>query len=243
MNLPGVYKSILDKWENYQDVFVVSDTHFNDSELRAGIPNRASDDEIVKNINSKCGRKSVLICLGDVGDEAKVRQLKAGYKILIAGNHDRGSTNYLRQIERYSFEQKYFTYTQAEAEVRALHPGWKIEVCDYENYWWIVTADNQMFDEVYEGALTLGEKIILSHEPLPNCPWWYNLHGHVHRNTLASANHLNCCLDGNGYQPINLNTLLKSGVTSHIEPLHRTTINRATVRAKKRGSRRKGSKE
>lgn len=235
MNLPGVYKSILDKWDDYQDVYITSDTHFNDSDLRAGMPNRPSDEEIIKNINSKCGRRSVLIHLGDVGSPEKVRQLRADYKILIAGNHDRGSTNYLRQIERYSFEKKYFTYAQAEAEVRAWHPGWKIEVCDYENYWWIVTADNSLFDEVYEGALTLGEKLILSHEPLPNCPWWLNLHGHDHARAATDINHLNCCLDVTGYEPINLNQFLKSGPTSKIQPYHRTVIDKATQRKQRRG--------
>ena len=35
------------------------------------------------------------------------------------------------------------------------------------------------FNEVYTGPLTIGKKLILSHEPL-NIPWSLNIHGHEH---------------------------------------------------------------
>lgn len=90
MNLPGVYESFLDRWKSLQTCWVISDTHFGDEDLHQGIHNRPSDEEIVKIINSKCGRSDLLIHLGDVGDISYVRKLRAGYKVLIKGNHDAG---------------------------------------------------------------------------------------------------------------------------------------------------------
>lgn len=93
MNLPGVYEIFLDKWDGLQTCWIISDTHFGDKDLKQGIHNRPSDDELVKLINSKVGRKDVLWVLGDCGDIEYVKKLK-GYKILVAGNHDKNLTAY-----------------------------------------------------------------------------------------------------------------------------------------------------
>lgn len=92
MALPGVYKIFNDRWCN-QTVWIISDTHFGDRDLRAGIPNRPSDEELVRRINAKVGRKDTLIVLGDVGDIEFAKKLR-GYKVLICGNHDVGRTVY-----------------------------------------------------------------------------------------------------------------------------------------------------
>ena len=86
MALPGVYKIFNDRWCN-QTVWIISDPHFGDEDLRAGMPNRPSDEELVRRINAKVGRKDTLIILGDVGDIEFVKKLR-GYKVLICGNHD-----------------------------------------------------------------------------------------------------------------------------------------------------------
>ena len=186
--LPGVYKLFEEKW-NGQTIWIISDTHFGDKDLRAGVPGRPSDEELVKLINSKVGRKDVLIHLGDVGDTDFIRQLR-GYKVLIMGNHDAGRTKY-----------------------------------------------EEFFDEVYEGPLMIGEKLILSHEPV-DIPWAYNIHGHDHAGALRIG-HTNVCADVIGYTPINLNSWLKEGHTSRIQTIHRETIDTATKRAKKRGGKKK----
>ena len=93
MNLPGVYQIFLDKWEGLQTCWIISDTHFGDEDLRRGMPNRPSDEDIVKSINSKVGKRDLLLILGDCGDIEYIKQLK-GYKVLIAGNHDAGMSNY-----------------------------------------------------------------------------------------------------------------------------------------------------
>ena len=181
MALPGVYKIFNDRWCN-QTVWCISDTHFGDEDLRAGMPNRPSDEELVRRINAKVGRKDTLLLLGDCGSPEFVRQLR-GYKVLIAGNHE---------------------------------PG--------------LSAFDEIFDEIYSGALIIGEKIILSHEPIPGISWAMNIHGHNHnKNSKNDANHFNVCADVIGYEPINFNQWLKAGYLSKIETLHRKIINKATA--------------
>lgn len=192
MNLPGVYDTFNKLWNDYQTVWIISDLHFNEEDLKAGFPNRPSDDELVKRINAKVGRRDVLLILGDVGDVEYVKQLR-GYKVLIAGNHDAGMSNY-----------------------------------------------SDLFNEVYEGALIIGEKLILSHEPV-NIPWLFNLHGHIHDFKHKNDNHhFNVCADVVGYFPINLNQFLKRGPTSKVETIHRLTIDKATARKAKRGGKKIG---
>ena len=184
--LPGIYESFSKRWEKYQSFYIISDTHFGDEDLRAGIPERPSDEELVKQINSKVGRKDVLIHLGDVGDIEYAKQLR-GYKILVCGNHDAGKSKY-----------------------------------------------EEVFDEIYTGPVFIGEKLLLSHEPI-DYPYALNIHGHVHdRRYKGNANHLNVCCDVIGYTPINLNQLMKNGPTAKIETIHRDTINKATKRKKRR---------
>lgn len=88
----NLYKCF-DHWSKQGTVWIYSDTHFGDAELRAGFPNRPSDEDHVKLINSCVGKKDTLILLGDVGDIEFVKKIK-GYKILICGNHDAGRSNY-----------------------------------------------------------------------------------------------------------------------------------------------------
>lgn len=102
------------------------------------------------------------------------------------------------------------------------------------------TKYKEVFDEVYEGALIIGEKLILSHEPV-SIPWAFNIHGHDHAGKKRDG-HLNVCADVIGYTPINLNQFLKSGPTSKIYTIHRETIDGATERKKKRGGKKIGEK-
>lgn len=184
MALPGVYKIFNDRWCN-QTVWIISDPHFGDEDLRAGMPNRPSDEELVRFINAKVGRKDTLIILGDVGDIEFAKQLR-GYKVLICGNHDVGHTVY-----------------------------------------------EEVFDEVYSGPLMIGEKLLLSHEPIQT-PWALNIHGHDHHGAKRKGC-INVCADVIDYTPINMNQLLKSGIFKDVESIHRTTIDKATERKKKRG--------
>ena len=99
-----------------------------------------------------------------------------------------------------------------------------------------VTKYKEVFDEVYTGPVQIGEKLILSHEPL-ECDWAFNIHGHVHSFTHRDdARHMCICPEvTRQFEPINFNQLMKSGFMSKIETQHRKTINTATKRKEKRG--------
>ena len=187
MKLPQLYDIFRERWEQFQTAHIISDTHFGDKDLQANVKNRPNDEDYVKLINSKVGKNDLLICLGDVGDIEIARRLK-GYKILIAGNHDAGMSNY-----------------------------------------------KEVFDEVYAGALIVGEKLILSHEPI-DVPWAFNIHGHTHSGEPMSDNrHFNVCGEARKcYEPVNLNQFMKAGFMSNIQTIHRSTIDLATKRKKKR---------
>lgn len=245
MALPGIYDTF-QHWSK-QTVWIYSDPHFGDKDLECGVRNRPSSEEQIANINSCAGRCDTLIILGDVGDIECVRKLRAGYKVLIMGNHDSGASNYKRQVIQKMFGQEEYTREQVIAEMRAAYPGWKISINEAWDpvrapfKFWFVEADNMLFDEVYEGALIVGEKLIFSHEPLDMIPWAFNIHGHDHAGHKRK-DHLNVCSDVIGYKPINFNQFLKSGQTANIQTIHRETIDRATERKAKRGGKKIGQK-
>ena len=241
--LPGIYDAF-QHWGE-QTVWIYSDPHFSDEDLEYGIKNRPSDDEQIRRINAKAGRKDTLIILGDVGNIECVRKLRAGRKILICGNHDLGATRYKREVVKKIYDADIWNQDSAIADMRAKYPGWKVWcVEDYEFHApfrrWNIYADNCLFDEVYEGALIVGEKLILSHEPV-EIPWLYNIHGHDHAGKKRK-NHLNVCSDVIGYEPVNLTQKLKSGLMSAITTIHRATIDSATERKAKRGGKKIGAK-
>lgn len=229
--LNGIYP-IFQHWGE-QTVWIYSDPHFGDKDLDAGICGRPSTEEQIAAINACAGRKDTLIILGDIGDIDAVRKLRAGRKVLIMGNHDSGRTNYERKFAEEIFETK----EEAMEEMKKKYPGWSVNVA-LVKAGWLAVAENHLFDEVYEGALIIGEKLILSHEPA-DIPWAFNIHGHDHAGTYR-ANHLNVCSDVIGYKPINFNQFLKSGALSKIQTIHRETIDKATERKKKRGGKKIG---
>lgn len=242
--IAGLYK-IFDHWHEEGTLWICSDPHFGDDELTTGIPNRPTEAEIVQRINAKCGRKDTLICLGDVGDVEYVRKLRAKRKILICGNHDAGRTNYERQVITQLFVKTFYTKEQALESMKTMYPNCRYSIEEgFELHpplkFWKVTADNMLFDEVYEGPLMIAEKLILSHEPI-DVPWAYNIHGHDHQGHKRK-NHTNVCVDVTGYQPINMNQWMKSGAMARVETIHRDTIDKATVRARKRGGKKIGGK-
>lgn len=241
--LPGIYDAF-QHWGE-QTVWIYSDPHFSDEDLEYGIKNRPSDDEQIRRINAKAGRKDTLIILGDVGNIECVRKLRAGRKILICGNHDLGATRYKREVVKKIYDADIWNQDSAIADMKAKYPGWKVWcVEDYEFHApfrrWNIYADNCLFDEVYEGALIIGEKLILSHEPV-EIPWLYNIHGHDHAGKKRK-NHLNVCSDVIGYEPVNLTQKLKAGLMSAITTIHRATIDSATERKAKRGGKKIGAK-
>lgn len=241
--IEGLY-DIFNHWHESGTCWLISDTHFNDNELYAGTKHsiRANSDDYVKLINSKVGKKDTLIHLGDVGDLSAVSRLR-GRKILVMGNHDAGASNYKRQIYKEIFDSDVYNKKQILEIMKYKYPNYRINVSDevFHNFFrtpftfYEATADNCLFDEVYTGPLFIGERLLLSHEPIHGIDTVMNIHGHVHDpKAKDNATHLNICPDATGnFEPINFNRLMKSGFMSRIEGLHRKTINRATER--KRG--------
>ena len=127
MPIPGLYDAY-QRWAG-QTVWVYSDPHFGDQDLAAGVANRPSDLDHVKLINACVGKKDTLICLGDVGDLAYVRQLR-GYKVLIMGNHDAGATNYKRETKQFNFKQDEYSYAEIQTILQAKYPDWKITIAE-----------------------------------------------------------------------------------------------------------------
>lgn len=242
MNLPGVYPIFLNNWQDLQTCWIISDTHFGDEDLCQGISNRPSDEDIVKSINSKVGRKDLLLLLGDVGNVEFVKKIRAQRKILIMGNHDAGRTNYERVVGDYCCDKdKWLTKEKVLANAKIAHPGCEIRISETENSW-VVFYDNRLFDEVYEGPLMIAEKLILSHEPV-NVPWAFNIHGHIHDTRHKNnSNHFCVTADIINYTPVNMNQWMKSGAMAKVETIHRETIDKATERKKKRGGKKIGGK-
>lgn len=244
MALPGIYETFAKVWDK-QTTWIYSDPHFSDEDLECSIQNRPSDEIQIANINSCAGRKDTLIILGDVGNIECVRKLRAAHKVLIMGNHDAGASNYKREVVHAVYDQDVYTRDEVIADMQAKYPNWRIWVTEsYEFHSpfvrWNAYADNMLFDEVYEGALIVGEKLILSHEPV-SISWLFNIHGHDHAGHKRDM-HLNVCSDVIGYKPVNLNQFLKSGPTSKVQTIHRETINKATERKAKRGGKKIGKR-
>ena len=91
-----MYKFIYDKFNNwYRDgtIYLYSDPHFSDEEMKYLRKNYIGDEDQIKRINSKVNYKDTIIFLGDIGDPEKVKKIR-GYKVLIMGNHEAGATKY-----------------------------------------------------------------------------------------------------------------------------------------------------
>ena len=130
------------------------------------------DNFIISNINKVAHKNDCLIILGDVGNIECITKLKAGYKVLLLGNHDRGVDYYKRIVTD-------ITDLKADlAKAAKLPKELLLNERELDNH---VIFDNKLFDEVYSGPLMISDKIILSHEPIIPCPdYLVNLCGHVH---------------------------------------------------------------
>lgn len=109
--------------------------------------------------------------------------------------------------------------------------GYKILICGNHDIG--ATNYEDIFDEIYTGPLIISPRIILSHEPL-DIDWMFNIHGHTHNLYYQRKGHLCVCAEVTSYEPINFNQFIKSGRLKECELIHRTTIDKATDRARKR---------
>lgn len=218
MNLPQLYDIFNEKWKNFQTCWIIADTHFGDKNMQL-YWNYPEPEEIVKNINSCVGKKDMLIILGDVGDTRYVSDLK-GYKVLVMGNHDKGKSNYYREHQIFVYDSTILGDYNSFVEGTEYTSNMKITVThEYDTQhkpfdYWKVDYDNQLFDEVYSGPLMIGQKLLLSHEPITYIPGIFNLHGHFHCGALSENDDksLNLCADKLDFKPLNFNQWLKKNI-------------------------------
>lgn len=194
-------------WEKFDNIYIISDTHFGDMITENGeLDYREKStkiksptvDEQVALINKVCHKNDLLIILGDVGKNLEpVKKLKAGYKVLVMGNHDTGRTNYERKVthKRYlgrdtcPYCGEIVTYDGLNSHSEFDKTGWcrkclkKVNpIKNYEGE----DTDNKLFDEVYPGKVTIKENITLSHEPIED-KYSLNIHGHDHFCSLMKS--------------------------------------------------------
>ena len=238
--IKNLYDNFANSWyaEPSTTIYVCSDPHFSDGDayvFRKLLQKpyteeelKAADEEMVRNINRVVGKKDTLIILGDIGNLEYVKKLR-GHKILIMGNHDKGASNYKKEV----YHDIKFIDEFPRDFVPEEHGYEVVDPTPVGNIYDKVTT-NHLFDEVYEGPLMVNDRLILSHEPIyPLPPYMYNIHGHVHNNTPNDEQHLNVCMEHIDYIPLNLTNMLKKGLLRDIDSIHREAIDRANKRKKK----------
>lgn len=232
--IKGLYEIFARNWYRGGSVWILGDPHFADKGAQSIRKNNISDTELIKNINSCLSKKDTLIILGDVGDKNFISQLK-GYKVLIMGNHDKGADSYKRKIRPIYDESTVVTVNNLSDQLLYTNKGY-IQIPGSYVLGEILMAkgtyeDNHLFDEVYEGPVFAGDRLILSHEPI-NLPYALNIHGHDHNKREHSSNCLNVCVEHIDYKPVCLSKILSSGIRKNIPTIHRITIDGAVERKK-----------
>lgn len=231
-------------WSEKGSVYIISDTHFDDKDCKLMDKNWISPKEQISIINKLVHKNDTLIILGDIGNVEYIKQIK-GYKVLIAGNHDVGLSNYKRKLITVEYDEKDWSVDAARIDLEKKYPGCKISYLG-ENYFFhspfvrlYFQVDNQLFDEVYGGPLMIGEKLLLSHEPIENINWALNIHGHDHSGRFCNdIYHLNLAANICNFTPISLGEYLKKYGVKKIKSIHRDTIDNATKRKQKRNNKR-----
>jgi len=224
-----IYDEFAKRWYHGGTIWFYSDPHFNDPESTCLRKNYPGDDEQVRRINSKVGKKDTIIFLGDIGDTSFIKKIK-GYKVLIAGNHDAGVSTYKKEV----YHDVKMVSEFPEGFIPERNGYELVDVTPVGNMYDKIT-NNGLFDEVYEGCLMISDKIILSHEPV-DFKYAFNIHGHDHGMIEGYNNdgHFNCCAEHIGYYPVCIKEIVNSGRLKNIPDIHRTAIDNAIVRKSKR---------
>ena len=85
--IPTLYEPFR-HWSDGGSVYILSDTHFGDSDCKLMDENWITPEEQIDIINGIVHKCETFVHLGDVGDPKYVPMIKAHKKILILGNHD-----------------------------------------------------------------------------------------------------------------------------------------------------------
>lgn len=82
------------------------------------------------------------------------------------------------------------------------------------------------FKDIFTGPVFISDRILLSHEPVRDTPFCFNFHGHCHGQTENDWQHMNVCADVINFSPVNLGSVIKSGVLKDIPTIHRLAIDK-----------------
>lgn len=99
-----IISSLYDKFKSWSatgSVYIISDTHFDDSDCKLMDPNWITPQEHIDIIKRQVRRPDTLVHLGDVGEPEWLTQVPAARKVLITGNHD-----VLSKVSKY-FDEVY----------------------------------------------------------------------------------------------------------------------------------------
>lgn len=228
-------------WSSKGSVWIISDPHFDDADCKLMSENWPDPGQYVKSLNKQIMKTDTLICLGDVGNEKYIRLINCRYKVLITGNHDRGSSVYKKKEWDISLDhrlkdleesQKNFDVRIAKA-VSEIRKDPYIEVvgtgANFHSPFVFAAVNNKLFDEVYDGPLFIADRILLSHEPIYGLEdFCVNIHGHCHSGQHIYDGHINLAANVVDFQPFNLGKAVKDGILSGVPNYHRNTIDWAT---------------
>lgn len=223
-------------WSRSGSVYLISDPHFNDEKSLLMNPNWMPAEQYLDILNKTVYKSDTLICLGDCGDITYFPKLKAGYKVLIKGNHDdKGYSYYQRKEEILYFDKLEYTQSSLRQKLTNEYPNYKFNIADGNKFQrgdkWVAFVDNNLFDEVYSGALFISDQILLSHEPINGLTFCANIHGHCHNGIYdytdnLGGRHLNIAADVIQWQPVDLGKLIKAGLISKLPTIHRLVIDK-----------------
>lgn len=85
--IKSLYKEYAERWSGTGSIYIISDTHFDDSDCKFMDSNWITPQEHMETIKQDVRKGDTLIHLGDVGNPDYLDELKC-YKVLISGNHD-----------------------------------------------------------------------------------------------------------------------------------------------------------
>lgn len=238
-------------WYHGGTIWLCSDPHFQkDTEMERCFGWPTAEERLAR-INKYVTKNDTFICLGDVGDRLElISKIKCDYKVLITGNHDKGDANYRRRILECGI-----CYSEQEAKdilrhgnVHTLSIG-NVNPDSYEKRvnihgkeFYLLKADNRLFDEIYDGPLFISDKILLSHERI-DLPFCINIHGHEHCYEswfdlvgietvigMVQTASFNIASDVVDFKPIRLDEIINKYPLKNVPNIHRITIDNASRR-------------
>ena len=193
------------KWPG--TIWFYSDPQFGDEDMKYFRPSFITDDYQIKSINKKVGKTDTIVMLGDIGDPTKMKQLR-GYKVLIKGNHDTGTSNY-----KDYFDEIYEGCLMIRPNLILSH-----EPVNFD-YAFNVHGHDHSGQEFKEHVLKYYDPDMGVDSMVTN---------YLKTIKRDDLTHLNICAEWINYTPINLKTIIKNGLLHSIPDIHRVTIDNAS---------------